>query len=338
LSVRSDGDFAVAADEFEDAFAGAWDALVSRSVNGSFLQTRAFLTYHGSRFIDRSVVIRDERTLVVGCLPAAEHPTLPGVIDSHPGATFGGLIHDGGLWGVDMIRALAAAALHYRERGYKELRYKPVPHLYQRIPSQDDIYALFRLRATRYRCDLTACFELSNRAAVSHGRRDSLRRAKRAGVQVVADWELLAPFWRVLEDALVRQNAVPTHKLEEIELLHAKFPQSIHLFSALADGGLVAGAILFDLGPVRHTQYLATSDVGRRIGALDAVIGASIDASLGEGFRYFDFGTSNLAEGWVLNDSLYRYKRSFGAGSAAHEHYSLWLNDDLSDHVDRILD
>jgi CelD/BcsL family acetyltransferase involved in cellulose biosynthesis len=119
--------------------------------------------------------------------------------------------------------------------------------------------------------------------------------------------------------------------LEEIEFLHEQLPQSIHLYTAHVATELVAGAILFDLGTVRHTQYLATSSAGRQIGALDAVIEAAIKAASDQDLRYFDFGTSNLEEGRILNNSLYSYKRSFGAGSAVHEHFSLPLDDSLHD-------
>jgi hypothetical protein len=37
--------------------AAAWDDLVARSVNGTMLHTRRYLSYHGDRFRDRSLLI-----------------------------------------------------------------------------------------------------------------------------------------------------------------------------------------------------------------------------------------------------------------------------------------
>jgi hypothetical protein len=138
-------------------------------------------------------------------------------------------------------------------------------------------------------------------------------------------------FWGVLEAVLADHDAIPTHRLEEIDHLHEQFPNAIHLYSAHVESELVAGAIIFDLGTVRHTQYLANASAGRRIGALDAVIEAAIDLASGRDLRYFDFGISNEDEGQYLNDTLYRYKRSFGSGSAVHEHLSVPLDDRLDD-------
>jgi hypothetical protein len=44
------------------------------------------------------------------------------------------------------------------------------------------------------------------------------------------------------------------------------------------------------------------------------------------GARYFDFGVSNEQEGRILNEGLYRFKTSFGAGGVAQEFYKVELN------------
>ena len=46
-----------------------------------------------------------------------------------------------------MIGALETIASHYKSLGYKRLRYKIIPHIYHRMPTEDDKYALFRLGA-----------------------------------------------------------------------------------------------------------------------------------------------------------------------------------------------
>jgi hypothetical protein len=51
-------------------------------------------------------------------------------------------------------------------------------------------------------------------------------------------------------------------------------------------------------------------------------VGKSMDL----GARYFDFGVSNEQEGRILNEGLYRFKTSFGAGGVAQEFYEVELN------------
>ena len=91
--------------------AAAWDDLVARAVNGTMLHTRRYLSYHGDRFRDRSLLITNSRGWPIGALPAAEDPADASVVTSHPGLTYGGLVHDGSLRGESMMRVLS------RDRG-----------------------------------------------------------------------------------------------------------------------------------------------------------------------------------------------------------------------------
>jgi hypothetical protein len=124
---------------YSDQDAGRWDELVARAPMATFLHTRRFLAYHGDRFEDRSVLLRDERGDVLGVFPAALDPADGRRVVSHPGVTFGGVIHAGDLTGDAMIETIACLQQHYREDGMHTLRYKAVPYIYQCRPSGDDL-------------------------------------------------------------------------------------------------------------------------------------------------------------------------------------------------------
>ena len=55
----------------------------------------------------------------------------------------------------------------------------------------------------------------------------------------------------------------PVHSIEEIELLHGRFPQHIRLFEAAFDSELLAGVVIFESAMVAHVQYIAASERGR---------------------------------------------------------------------------
>src|SRR5438093_319750 len=122
---------------FQSGEEAAWDAFCAVSYNATFLHTRRFLSYHGDRFQDRSLVFEDEHRWV-GVLPAAAHPASAGTVSSHPGITYGGIVHDGALRGEAMIAALREAARVYAEAGLASLQYKATPHIYHAAPAQDD--------------------------------------------------------------------------------------------------------------------------------------------------------------------------------------------------------
>jgi hypothetical protein len=169
--------------------AGAWDDLVARSVNGTMLHTRRYLSYHGDRFRDRSLLVTNSRGWPIGAFPAAEHPAGESVVTSHPGLTYGGLVHDGSLHRASMMSALTGIAAHYRDLGFARLRYKALPQIYQVQPSADDVHALYRLGASRYSCDLAAAIGLSARGRVAASRRQRRRRAEAAGVRMDEGWQ-----------------------------------------------------------------------------------------------------------------------------------------------------
>ena len=313
--------------------AGDWDDLVRRSCNGTFLHTRRFLSYHGDRFADRSLMLHDRRGRVTGVFPAAVSPADRETIVSHPGLTYGGLVHDGSVRGASMIVALHEIAGHYRRLGYRRLRYKAVPAIYHSIPADDDLYALFRLGARCDRSDLSATIDLSHRGRVSQRRIRSRRAAEAEGVSIHDSWDEIEEFWGILEANLTqRHGASPAHSVADIRLLHNRFPDEITLITARVGQLLAGGAVLFATGPVLHMQYTAATDRGRAACTTDLVMECGIELARRGGRRYFDFGISTLSEGWFLNESLYQFKTSFGAGGVTYDHYELDLQRPPSAH------
>jgi Acetyltransferase (GNAT) domain len=285
------------------------------------LHTRRFISYHRGRFQDRSVILKNRRRLV-GVFPAAEDPVNATVVVSHPGLTFGGLVHDGSIRGASTIHALQEVADHYRSLGYRHLRYKAVPAIYHSVPAEDDRYALCGLNARRGQCDLSVALNLGCRGRVSQRRARSLRRAELAGVSVAASWAEIADFWGILQANLAQRYAAhPVHSLEEISLLHERFPDNIVLIGATIGGALVGGTLLFAMGPVLRMQYTATTRQGRAVSATDPMIEEAIQLASKRGCTFFDFGGCTRDEGRDLHQGLYYFKASFGGGGVVYEQY-----------------
>lgn len=302
---------------------GAWDEFCHSTFQGTFLHTRRFLSYHGDRFVDQSLVLEEDGEWV-GILPAAISPSNNNWIVSHPGATYGGLLHKGRLQGSRMVEALIQIQKYYAEQGFSRLIYKAVPSLYHRFPANDDLYALFRVGGMRSRCDLSSAIDLSDRLPVSVRRKRSLKRAVKEGVQVIVGKQYLQELWNVLRENLsVKHNVEPTHSLNEIALLFDRFPENIQCVCGLLEQRVVAGVILFNTSTTSHAQYIASSNVGYEVSALDAVFEHCINEAQNNNKSWFDFGISNEDQGKTLNDGLYKFKCEFGGGGIVHEFYEL---------------
>lgn len=304
-----------------------WDTFCAQADQSTFLHTRRFLSYHGERFVDRSLLIEDDGR-ILGLFPAAEHPKRPDHIVSHPGITYGGVLHAGALRGDRMIDAIHAIGRYFRDLKYQQLVYKAVPTFYQRRPAQDDLYALFRLGALRTRCDLSSTIDLVNRGALSERRRRSLKKALKTGVTIATGTEYLPAIWGVLTENLTRKHGVaPVHSLDEITSLAERFPENIRSYCGVLEGEVLAGVIVFCTPLADHAQYIASSEKGYVVSALDAVFEHGIAQASQSNKRWFDFGISTEANGKRLNDGLYGFKTEFGSGGFVHEFYEMKLED-----------
>lgn len=302
-----------------------WDGFCKDSLQATFLHTRRFLSYHGERFEDRSLILEMDGK-VAGLFPAALNPLDVTHVVSHPGITYGGIIHDERLRGERIISALNAIRLHYVLLGLQKLSYKVVPSIYHQTPAQDDLYGLFRLGALRSRCDLSSTIDLCHRLSRSERRRRSLKKAIKAGVVVTEDARHLPALWEVVIENLQRKHSVsPVHDLREICLLRDLFPENIRSICGLIDNKVVAGVLVFITATTYHAQYIASSDIGYDVSALDAVFDFCIASAQGSGKRWFDFGISTESMGMVLNEGLYQFKSEFGAGGVVQEFFDLDL-------------
>lgn len=305
-------------------YESAWDEFCADSVNGTFLHTRRFLIYHKNRFIDRSLIVLDSDNLIA-IFPAAESINAQKCIISHPGITYGGIVHKGWLSGMKMLETFTLISRFYKDLGFYRLIYKPVPFIYSSPPSQDDLYALFRLGGKLIRCDLSSAIDLENRLPPSDRRRRGLVKALKK-VVVSLDQERLRDVWDVIMQNLARKHDTkPVHSLNELEYLRDSFSKQIIIRSALIDGKVEAGVVFFNSRKVWHAQYIGSSNKGYEVSALDAISDSSIIEAKASGSRYFDFGTSNELDGKKLNDGLYRFKSEFGGGGVSYEHYELEL-------------
>ncbi len=296
-----------------------WDALVYNSVNGTLMHSRRYLGYHGDRFTDRSLEIRDQKGKLAGVIPAALDPGNERVVIAHPGLTYGGLVHLG-LTGADVLAVLTQALSAWRSWGAQSLQYKAIPRFYHRSPADQDIYALRRLGAATYRTDLSTTVDLAVPCVLSVNRRRSIRKAELADLKVRRGHDLVGDAVAIIGDTLRRRHGTtPTHSSEELADLARRFPDEIVIDVAFEGEAAAATVVSFLTPTCWHTQYLAASARGFEISALDLILVTLLTQARESGRRWFDFGISTEAAGQVLNEGLERYKSGFGAGTTVHE-------------------
>lgn len=299
-----------------------WNEFVENSKLNSFLFLRSYMDYHSDRFEDQSLLFFDNDKLIA-LLPANRKGW---ELFSHAGLTFGGLILSKKLRSDKVYEVFHVMRDFLLENGISRVIYKAVPYFMCNVPSQEDIYFLNILGAKLIRRDLTSIIYKDQNIKFSKGRRALISKAKKNNVLIEEskDW---AAFHNILSEALLKHNTRAIHSVDELKLLHDRHENNIKLYMAYHNNVPVSGALMFYYDAVVHTQYLANSEAGRAIGALDLLINTLIDDFNLSNNDVFSFGISTENNGLYLNQGLLAQKESFGARSAVIDVYSWDLND-----------
>ena len=300
---------------YAPADVNTWDALIARSRNGNLLHRRGYMDYHADRFVDQSLII-ERHGEAVAVFPANIRDN---VVTSHGGLTYAGLITTHALRAESTLAVFEQIANHYRALGVERVLYKAVPHIFHAYPAEEDLYALHRLGAQLKRRDLSSAIALREAFHFTQGRQRAVNKARKAGIGLQTNTDP-ADFHALLTEVLHKHDTVPTHRLAELRLLQARFPQHIVLHEARREGALLAGVLVYDFGRAVHTQYMAVSEEGRRLSALSFLLAELIGRVYAER-TYFSFGVSTEQEGRVLNGGLVTQKEYFGARAVVHDFY-----------------
>jgi hypothetical protein len=205
-----------------------------------------------------------------------------------------------------------------RAWGARELEVRLLPQFLLSYPSAETDYALWRRDFSLVRRDLSSVVPLSQRIELNSSKKQAVAKAVKAGL-TVGEGSMEA-FHVLLAEVLGwRHGVTPVHTCEELALLQDRFPEQILLRTVEKDGEMLAGALVYRYPTSWHTQYMAASQDGRRLGALDLILSRLLDEAADAGAAWLSFGTSTTAQGRQLNKGLLWQKESFGARSVTHD-------------------
>ena len=299
--------------------AAEWNDFVARSKNGTFLFDRRYMDYHSDRFEDYSLMVYDDECRLYALLPANR---VEDVFYSHQGLSYGGLV-------MSEQTTTAAVCILFDEvnallcrEGFHRVVYKATPWIYHRLPSEEDLYAIFLQCGARILGrDVSSTIIPARPVKWKRDRHYAANKAHRNGI-VVSCSDDYEPFWQILSDNLMRKfSAHPVHTLQEIMLLHSRFPNNIQLWVARsAEGELLAGTVLYINGGIIHSQYISASDEGKRLHAVDALYDHIIHHAYAD-VSFIDLGTSNMPHSSDLHESLIYQKEGFGGRAVCYDTY-----------------
>lgn len=296
-----------------------WDDFVNKSKNGTFLFKRAYMDYHADRFEDFSLMFFENKKLVA-VLPANR---VEKTLYSHQGLTYGSLLVNTEVSQRLVLTIFDELKAFLKPLGFEKIYYKAVPAIYHKIPSEEDLYALFRNDAKLVvrNCSTTVCTENSKPSSKLRLTRIST---------AVEKYNLRNDFlpnvdeiWSIIEQNLMQKHGVsPVHSQAEINSLKSAFPDDIEIVGVFSNDKIVAGAVVYLANDVAHLQYVGVSPEGEKMYAGEYLY-ERFACDLYLMWRCFDFGISTEKDGRFLNEGLIAYKEKFGGGTTVYDHYEI---------------
>lgn len=309
-------------ERYRPELAEEWNEFIASSRNGTFLFNRNYMDYHSDRFQDNSLILRNKENRIIAVLPANR---VGDTLYSHQGLTYGGWVlayrH---INPVIMLEGWNLMTEYLKGENIKKLDYRPVPHIFHSYPAEEDIYALFRNGGKMTDCLVSTTIDMANPIPFNRSTRHALREADSLK-PVIKESDRYSEFWKILETRLDNKyQSAPVHSIEEIERLHSLFPDNIRLYVAEVSGEIIAGVVIYYVGPTYHCQYIAATEKGHASGAHSAII-RHILSNLPAKVRYFDFGTSNEPAPKYLNNGLLENKAGFGGRTVIYPRFEINL-------------
>ncbi len=309
---------------YDSERAEEWNAFVRASKNGTFLIERGYMDYHSDRFDDASLMFYKKGELMA-VLPA-NYSKDEGTVQSHGGLTYGGLILSDKITAVEALEVFSCAIDWMKHKlGAHRWIYKPIPYIYSKLPAEEDLYALFRSGGVLKARAVSSVVDSSNRLPMRKLRQRGVSKAEKEGLYCLEAGfgAELEEYWNILSDVLsAKHKKTPVHSIEEIRLLQSRFPDNIKLHVVKKDGVVVAGSVMYITEQVAHSQYIASSEEGKKSGALDLLFNKLINEVYADK-PYFDFGISTESGGVYLNEGLIFQKEGFGARSVVYDAYEM---------------
>lgn len=313
-----------------------WDEFVlSQSVNGNFLQTRRFLSYHPEdRFVDASLVYCDPKGNLRAAIPAAALSTSQGKeFISHPGSTYGGLVLDEKSCSAKRLQGIIDDLLEYLQaEGYRKLLLKMPPDFMWRKKEAPLVEYMFLHNGFSEYTELTtyidfAGYKEKTLANFSQGKRTNVNNGIKKGLvfRPFDSKEEIECFYGLLCDNLKKYDASPVHSLEELQRLHVAVLDGENEFIGVFDGDdmIAAGWLfLFKNCNVAHTQYLCADAKFAKLSPMTFLYYSVIEYCRDKDYQYLSWGISTEDSGKILNWGLTESKEHFGSLHGEHRAFS----------------
>ena len=320
--------------KYENNLLSDWDDFVERSNNGTIFHKQKFLSYHINRRFDDFSLIFKKRGKIIAVFPAAiELKGSKKVLFSHPGASFGGIIHRNlsfdSCWKI--IELIEKTAL---KNNFDNIFIIQPPNIFNRYQNDEIVdYCLRRKKYNSKELYLTSVLAIED--VVSEQIKKISKNKKRsekyydtliAKNNLKFRWvENFDDFYPILIKNKKKHNATPTHSVEELEKLRYLFPNDILQLMLYRDAP-IGGMTVFKATPNCIIIFYSMFDYKyNNLQPITLLMQYVIRWAKKNKIKIIDYGVShqpNDGDCLSLNKSLIKFKEEFGCFASIRNTYS----------------
>lgn len=319
--------------KYRSAYETAWDEFVQKqSINGTFLQERAFLNYHGNnKFEDASLLFLSSDELVAVCPACDAYEEGKRIFYSHKGSTYGGLIVKKSIYTAEKLLQLFKEFEEYLVReGYERCVLKPAMKLLWKENIDLMEFCLYYGQYREYK-ELNLYIDYHTYAEdilsnLSHMKKRIVKKCIHKGVtmQEITDRKGITEFYHILKENLKKFEQEPVHKEEELmDLYFNRIPGKIKFYGAFLEGKVIAGTMVFlfeDTG-CAHTQYLASDLSYNKLSPMSFIYYSVAKYYKELGYQVLSWGITTEHLGTGINMGLTKNKEAYGSSYAVNYIY-----------------
>lgn len=306
-----------------DELSEKWDDFVqNQAINGTFLNSRSFLSYHpDTRFKDHSLIIYKNNE-ILALIPACEiYEDEEKNFFSHKGSTFGGIILNKKFNDIKHVDFIFNKLNEYvKASGFNNIIIKNVSDIFCENNSNLIEYFLFKdgynnyselsfyIDFYNYKEDILSNFTASKRRDYKYSVKNNLEFK-----QITIDKEI-KEFYNILVMGLEKHDTKPVHTYEELlDFKNNRLKNIVEFYGVFYDNKIIAGSMIFKFkNQVFHTQYLAADSNYLKVFPMNFLNYNLIKTAKEKNFNYFSFGISTEEKGTKLNYNLGEFKEGFG--------------------------
>lgn len=308
---------------YSNEYEQLWDDFVmTKSVNGTFLQTRRFLNYHvPGKFHDVSLMVFDGQRLAAVC-PANCIIENKKIFVSHMGATFGGLVISPKYYYAEKLIDLICIFDQYlKAQNYEKCILKTTPELFSKKSSSLLEYSLQYHGYESY-AELNTYIDLTKPGDIkNYFDRNKNRNIKKCEQHDLIFKELISnqeicDFYELLCINLSKYNLKPIHTQKEIlEFKNSRLKAETKFYGVYHNNIQMAGGMmfLFKQTSTIHAQNLSADYHFTEFSPITYLYYKVIEQAQKDGYQRLSWGISTENHGEILNFSLMRNKESYGS-------------------------